>query len=271
MILDAPSLPPSNVPPFPAEAPFFETARQLIVIDERVDDVDAFIQDVLNNGQAGVEFDIIRLDPETQGIETITEALSSQSDQRYDAIHIVAHGSDAEIQLGATTLDSNNLHDFQAELSSWTSGLALGGDILLYGCDVAQTEEGQRFVDMIGEWTGADVAASSDLTGHADLGGDWEFEYVAGMVETGLAFSVEVQQNWTGTLESVTVTTLDDVVSADADLSSVAALNANAGSDGVISLREAIIASNANADADVIYLGAGVHTLSITRLLMHPV
>ena len=246
------------------ETPVFEQARQLIVIDERVDDVEAFIQDVLNNGQAGIEFDIIRLNPETQGIETITEALRSQGDQRYDAVHIVAHGSDAEIQLGATTLDSSNLHDFQAELSSWTSGLALGGDILLYGCDVAETEEGQRFVDMIGQWTGADVAASNDLTGNADLGGDWEFEYVVGMIETDLAFSVDVQQNWTGTLESVTVDTLDDVVSADADLSSVAALNLNRGTDGVISLREAIIAANANADADVIHLGAGVHTLSIT-------
>ena len=43
--------------------PVFEQARQLIVIDERVDDVDAFIQDVLCNGQAGIEFDIIRLNP----------------------------------------------------------------------------------------------------------------------------------------------------------------------------------------------------------------
>ena len=59
------------------------------------------------------------------------------------------------------------------------------------------------------------------------------------------------------------MTTLDDVVSTDADLSSLAALNANSGSDGLISLREAIIASNANADADVIYLEGGVHTLSI--------
>ena len=244
--------------------PVFEQARQLIVIDERVDDVDAFIQDVLNNGQAGIEFDIIRLNPETQGIETITEALRSQGDQRYDAVHIVAHGSDAEIQLGATTLDSNNLHDFQAELSSWTSGLAMGGDILLYGCDVAETEEGQRFVDTIGQWTGADVAASNDLTGHADLGGDWEFEYVVGMVETDLAFSVDVQQNWEGTLASVTVSTFDDVVSADANLNSVGALDNNPGTDGEISLREAIIAANANPNADVIHLGAGTHRLTLT-------
>ena len=46
-----------------SEAPVFDQARQLIVIDERVDDVQAFINDVLNNGEAGVEIDIVRLDP----------------------------------------------------------------------------------------------------------------------------------------------------------------------------------------------------------------
>ena len=216
------------------EPPSFEQARQLIVIDERVDDVEALINDVLSNGQTGIEFDIIRLDSQTNGIEAITAALSAQGNQRYDAVHIVAHGSNAEIQLGGTTLNSDNLQEFQNELSSWTSGLALGSDILLYGCEVAQTEEGQWFVDQIGQWTGADIASSSDLTGHADLGGDWEFEYIVGTVETELAFSLDVQQNWSSTLETVvTVTTLSDVVDAN---------------DGVISLREAIIEANASSN-----------------------
>ena len=135
-----------------SEAPVFDQARQLIVIDERVDDVQAFINDVLNNGEAGVEIDIVRLDPNTQGIETITEALRSQGNQKYDAVHIIAHGSDAELQLGATTLDADNLHEFQAELSSWTSGMALGAEILLYGCDVAETDGRVKFLcDVAGD------------------------------------------------------------------------------------------------------------------------
>ena len=132
--------------------PQYDQSRQLIVIDERVDDVEAFINDVFNNGQAGVDFDIVRLDPNTQGIETITEALRSQGNQKYDAVHIIAHGSDAELQLGATTLDADNLHEFQAELSSWTSGMALGADILLYGCDVAETDGRVKFLcDVTGD------------------------------------------------------------------------------------------------------------------------
>jgi len=44
--------------------------------------------------------------------------------------------------------------------------------------------------------TGADVAASDDITGHQTLGGDWDFEYTVGLVESDVAFSQTVQQNW---------------------------------------------------------------------------
>jgi len=57
------------------------------------------------------------------------------------------------------------------------------GDILLYGCDVAQGEIGQAFIEQLAQLTGADVAASTDLTGAAALGGDWVLEAQAGVVE----------------------------------------------------------------------------------------
>ena len=238
----------------------FQSARQLIVIDERVEGIEELINDVLE-GQSGIDFEIVRLAEDADGIETITNLLDGS--QKFDAIHIIGHGGEANVQLGATDLNGDNIDHYQQQLSGWTSGLALGADILLYGCDVAAGSEGELFVERFQSIVGADVAASSDLTGNALLGGDWDFEFIVGEIETNVAFSIDVQQNWTGTLEQVTVTTLDDVVSADADLSSVAALNANAGSDGFISLREAIIAANAEADANVIHLGAGIHTLEL--------
>ncbi|MEG3894105.1 MULTISPECIES: DUF4347 domain-containing protein [unclassified Microcoleus] len=45
-------------------------------------------------------------------------------------------------------------------------------DILLYGCEVAQGDKGNNFISKLSELTGADVAASEDLTGNAKLGGD---------------------------------------------------------------------------------------------------
>ena len=231
--------------------------KQLVFIDSSIDDYNQLVDDLVNNWDASVQ--VVRLDSDRDGIEQITETLSSYRD--LDALHIVSHGNNGSIELGNTRLTGGNMLGYAADISSWGASLSENADLLIYGCDLAADESGQALVDSISSLTGADVAASDDLTGHSDLGGDWDFEYVVGAVETDVAFSVDVQQNWTGTLESVTVTTLDDVV--DSNATSVADLINDPGADGVISLREAIIASNANADADVIYLGAGVHTLSI--------
>ena len=124
------------------------------------------------------------------------------------------------LQLGGTDLSAENLAQYEDQITAWSGGLTQEADILLYGCEVAHSEDGQWLVDQIGEWSGADIAASDDLTGHSDLGGDWTFEYTVGAVETGSIFSMDVHQNWEGTLATTTVTTLDDVVSTDADLSS---------------------------------------------------
>ena len=55
-------------------------------------------------------------------------------------------------------------------------------------------------VDSIAALTGADVAASDDLTGSALLGGDWDLEYRAGDVETAIAVSTQFQQDWSHVL-----------------------------------------------------------------------
>ena len=57
------------------------------------------------------------------------------------------------------------------------------------------------------------------------------------------------------------VTTTADVV--DGDTSSTEALLANRGADGLISLREAISAANANADHQTIELPAGTYTITL--------
>jgi len=180
-----------------------EQSRQLIVIDERVDDHEVLLQDVIDNGQSGTDFEIIRLVEGSDGVDVITSALIAAGDQKYDAVHIIAHGADAELQLGSTQLGTGNLQQYKTELSSWRFGLALDADILLYGCDVAQTEHGQQFVDQISQWTGADIASSDDTTGHVDLGGDWEFEYKVGEIDTDIVFSRTIQSTFSGTFASL--------------------------------------------------------------------
>lgn len=53
--------------------------------------------------------------------------------------------------------------------------------ILLYGCNVAQGDVGQAFISALASSTGTDVAALTDLTGAAALGGDWAFEAQTGI------------------------------------------------------------------------------------------
>ena len=49
--------------------------------------------------------------------------------------------------------------------------------------------------------TGADVAASEDLTGNSSLGANWTFEYATGSIDAGVVFSQSLMQNWMSTLD----------------------------------------------------------------------
>ncbi|MGB8691685.1 MAG: DUF4347 domain-containing protein, partial [Microcoleus sp.] len=131
-------------------------------------------------------------------IDQITNALADQKD--IEAVHIVSHGSEGSLKLGADVLNEHNLETFSTQIKQWGNALTANGDILLYGCDVAAGESGENFVKRLSEITGADVAASTDKTGNAALGGDWELEKTTGAIEAGLAFSQDAIANYAGVL-----------------------------------------------------------------------
>lgn len=79
---------------------------------------------------------------------------------------------------------------------------------MIYGCDIAGGEEGLALLEKLNSLTGTDIAASDDRTGHATLGGDWEFEYRVGEFETSIVFSTTIQSDWAGVL-APTITNLD--------------------------------------------------------------
>jgi hypothetical protein len=79
-------------------------------------------------------------------------------------------------------VDHNALQRQSAVLARIGAALSADGDILLYGCDVAA--DNREFIDTLAALTQADVAASTDATGSAVLGGDWLLEANAGPIET---------------------------------------------------------------------------------------
>ena len=236
-----------------------ETYVEVVFVDSRVQDADQLIAD-LQSAEEGRTFEVVVLESGQDGLEQIGVALSGRDG--IDGVHIVSHGSDGAVQLGSTLLSLENVEAHLSSIRGWEASLTERADLLFYGCDLAATADGRELMERIAAACDCDVAASDDLTGHEDLGGDWEFEFLVGEIETGVAFSLDVQQNWYGTLETVTVTTLDDVV--DGDTSNITNLLANSGADGVISLREAIIAANATPLADTIVLGTGTFALTIS-------
>jgi Ca2+-binding RTX toxin-like protein len=167
--------------------------REIIFIDATVEDYQSLI--------AGIKPDtkVVILDRTKDGVSQITKTLQGG---KYKTVHIVSHGSEGSLQLGSNQLNSGNLNTYKSQLQQWANFLTEDADILFYGCDVAAGETGAGFVQQLSQLTGADVAASDNLTGSTALGGDWDLEVATGMIESPLAFQVGVMEAYSSVLAS---------------------------------------------------------------------
>ena len=236
--------------------------RELVFVDTGVANYEQLLDELRGDRpDESRELEVYLLDSEQDGIAQISDILASHTD--LDAVHLISHGTTGQIKLGNVWLNFDRLDGYAGEIAGWNQALRDGGDLLIYGCDLASTADGRSLVDALGELTGADVAASNDDTGHNRYGGDWELEYSTGEVGAAIAVGLDLQQTWDGLLQVVTVTTTEDRVDSDANLNSLVELAATPGSDGFVSLREAILAANNQSDADEIILLAGDYQLSL--------
>jgi len=154
--------------------------------------------------RAGDALRVVVLDSGQDGLAQIAAALAGESGLA--AIHLVSHGSAGQISLGDARIDAAGLARHEAALARIGASLAADGDILLYGCDIGKGVAGGFFLQQLARATGADIAASADLTGAAALGGDWELETRVGAVT---AATLEAKQ-YAGTLAIVAGTANPD-------------------------------------------------------------
>ncbi|MCA5919745.1 putative Ig domain-containing protein [Pectobacterium brasiliense] len=145
--------------------------KEVVFIDTSLTDY----QTLVDNVPTGIE--VVLLDGSKDGLSQLAEWAKNHSG--YDAIHVLSHGGEGELQLGTLTLDSKTADARAADLTTLGSALTESGDLLLYGCEVAQNS-GQSFVSLLAQITGADIAASNDTTGQ---GGDWNLEIQTGIIE----------------------------------------------------------------------------------------
>ena len=146
-----------------------DVPRELILIDPGVEDNAQLLAELIE-GKPDAALEVRILDSNTDGVLQISQILA-ESEGTYDAIHIISHGEEGQVNLGNTALSSDNLNQYVDDLASWSDALTGDADLLFYGCDLAGNAEGEQFIESVSAITGADVAASDDLTGAAELGG----------------------------------------------------------------------------------------------------
>ena len=152
--------------------------QHLIFIDSELSDFSSIIE----NLPVGSTW--FKIDGSSDGILEMESIAQNYSD--LSSIQIVSHGTTGQLTLGSTVLSSSNLTTYESSLAEIGKSLSPSGDILVYGCNVASNDLGEKFIEGIAEYTLADVAASSNLTGPGDLGGDGVLEFQSGDVSASV-------------------------------------------------------------------------------------
>ena len=175
------------------------TSKDFVFIDKGVNDYESLVHSIGSSKQ------IYIIDSNKDGFIEIQNILQGKSN--LDSVHLIGHGSAGQIIFGNTTLSSENLNQYTDALRVIGSALTTSGDILFYGCNIAQTETGELLIQQIGNITQADIAASTDLTGK---NGDWDLEHKIGSIESeSLVF-----EEFNGTLDSYGVDSINSNVVA---------------------------------------------------------
>jgi len=175
---------------------------ELVIVDSTQSDI-AELQTLLQRQlEEGDQIAIVTLHATSDPLSLIADILA-----RYDnlhAAHIVSHAADGQLQFGNSTVNQASLVANSEVLQQWGESLRVDGDILLYGCNLSASADGRLFAHTLATLTDADVASSSDITGHALKNGDWDLEVVNGEIETQVIAKSQVQSDWSGSLDITT-------------------------------------------------------------------
>jgi VCBS repeat-containing protein len=169
------------------------SAVEIVFVDASVSDIDT----ILANIDSSFRVHVVASD--VDGVEYMASVLEGMSG--VSAVHIISHGAEGQFQLGSALVDQGSIESAYADaLSTISDALAENADLLIYGCDFAAGESGAAAAQALAAATGADVAASTDATGHALRGADWELEYATGRIEASGVATASLQEGWHGLL-----------------------------------------------------------------------
>ncbi|MFZ2656277.1 MAG: DUF4347 domain-containing protein [Victivallales bacterium] len=180
-----------------------ENPTEIAFIDSSVRDASTIVS------QLDSDVEVVYLSRDN-AFNDITDYLNGRTD--VDSISLI---SDADYTtggffLGNDTVNSDFLDSHHDALAAWGKSMSADGDIHIYGCNVAKDQVGKDLINQIASATGADVAASTDITG---LAGNWNLEYAAGTIETH-DFTIN---NYYHNLNTLTVRNMVDLMVTNPD------------------------------------------------------
>jgi len=179
----------------PSSEPF---TSELVIVDVSTTDLHELYLS-LQEQYEGSTTQVVALEAVEDPFAQLSRLLEHYSE--LDAIHLLSFGSDGQMQLGGESIGSNELLANSAVVEKWGDSLTDSGDLLLYGCNLSATQTGQQLAQTFSTLMQADVASSDDITGHTDLGGDWELEIEFGQLQTSQLLDQATQDSWVSKLD----------------------------------------------------------------------
>jgi hypothetical protein len=201
-----------------SSTPGSSPVHDVVFIDSQVPD----LQDLLNGVKPGER--VFVLNSNQDGLQQIAGILAANGLDNLSAISIVGHGLQGEFTIGSTDLTDASLASEASALAAIGKSLKPGGDLLLYGCDVAQGAAGQQFISDLSAYAGgAIVAASTQNIGtlQGSNGGfeNWSLDASTGPIHARVPFTAAALASYEGLLANTTLTasSITTTLTTDAD------------------------------------------------------
>lgn len=201
--------------------------HELVIVNSNTPDFQFLVDDFLKQQSNELQFDILILNNNQNGIEQITTALNNY--QNLDAVHIITQGNNDQVQLGDSNLSYDNIDAYSRDIANWGNALSQNADFLIYGSNLSSSDTGLSLIDSLSVLTGADISENEDLSRTEKSNGDLGSEYKYGNIGANTTFNLEAQQNWNPALASWavndTLTDINNTVVTNEDTTYVFTLN----------------------------------------------
>ncbi|MEC7838440.1 MAG: Ig-like domain-containing protein, partial [Chlamydiota bacterium] len=188
----------------PVDAPNAAEKVHLLIISTDVNDHQQLADSAADN------ILIITFNPDSTSLQDLSNQISETLDGRLaDTIALASHGENGAFQLtdgievSSSSLSQNeNLTAFWQEIGS---NIKDGGRFDLLGCNIGTDDQGllekiDNLMDVSDK--NIDLAASDDVTGNVEYGGDWDLE--VGNVDALMYFDLDEIYLWDETLGDAT-------------------------------------------------------------------